>query len=83
MYTIPAMMEASLRTNASLREYARNEYGRNSVDWFLSATRRAVPKAPGRSRTLRLRFRRVTHTHRLVGHKGTPRLAPSDLQPAT
>ncbi len=83
MYTIPAIVETSLRTNASLREYARNEYGRNSVDWFLAATRRAAPKAPRRSLTLRLRFQRAPHTHRLVGHKGTPRLAPSDLQPAT
>ncbi len=83
MYAIPTMMQASLRTNPSLREYARDEYGRDSVEWFLAATRRAVPKVPRRSLALRLRLHRAPHTRRVVGHKGTPRLAPSDLQPAT
>ncbi len=82
MYAIGLDVNASLRTNAALREYARNEYGSRNVEWFLATIR------PRRRKTLRTplvsHFRpvRAKPSHRPVGHKGTPRLAPSDLQPS-
>ncbi len=82
MYAIRVEMDPSLRTNAALREYARNEYGTESVAWLLAEAHRSSRKASSRPRLPRFRIRRVRPTYRLVGHKGMPRLAPSDLQPA-
>lgn len=74
MYAIPTNYRLPVRTNAALREYARMEYGRDEVAWFLASIRRSRRIVP--HRTFRLRFGRLRAqpVTRAVPHKGTPRL---------
>ncbi len=76
MYTIPAMMEASLRTNASLREYARLEYGHEDALWLLAAARQ--PREKPLRRPWRFPSLRSQPAPRPVACKGTPRREPSE-----
>ena len=83
MYGIRMDRESRLQTNAVLREYARNEYGNESVEWFLAAIKRSERRLVRRSVASRFRLARTRPTPRPVGHKGTPRLPPSDLSSST
>lgn len=74
MYAIPSDYSLRVRTNSALREYARMEYGKDEVAWFLASVRRSkriVPHRALRPRFLRLQAQPLT---RAVPHKGTPRL---------
>jgi hypothetical protein len=81
MYGIRMDLDPRLRTNTALREYARLEYGSEDVLWLLAAARRRTRKPVRRSLASRLGLKRARPAFRPVGHKGTPRLTPSDLTP--
>ena len=73
MYAIRVATEPRLRTTPALREYARLEYGREDLSWFLASTARANRKAANRGRKPRFAFLRARPSHQPVAHKGSPR----------
>lgn len=77
MYTIRMDVDARLRTNSALREYARMEYGSDEVGWLLATLNAPRRKAVRRPLAARFRIRRTQPTHRPVACKGSPRGCPS------
>ena len=79
MYGIPLDGNVRLRTNATLREYARLEYRNEDVYWVAAAVKAASAK-PRPRRRLGIFGRTPRPAHRPVAHKGAPRL---ELQEAS
>ncbi len=80
MYTIRVETEPRLRTTPALREYARLEYGREDLAWFLASAVRTTRKAANRATKPRLAFLRPRPAHRPVAHKGSPRGLPVEAK---
>ncbi len=72
MYGIPLDGNVRLRTNDSVREFARLEYPAEDVLWVRAAVKAAV-RSGRTTRRFRLFARRAPHHHTPVAHKGTPR----------
>ena len=78
MYAIRVETDPRLRTTPALREYARLEYGREDLSWFLATAGRAIRTAPNRALKPRLALFRRRPSHRPVAHKGSPRGVPTE-----
>jgi hypothetical protein len=72
MYGIPLDGNVRLRTNETLREYARLEYRQEDVHWLLAAAR-AASGTPRTRRRLGIFERRARPSHVPVACKGSPR----------
>lgn len=78
MYAIRLDVDPRLQTNTALREYARAEYGRDEVAWFLAAAAAAGRKTARRSRSRRWTIHRARPLPRGVACKGSPHRPSAD-----